>query len=130
MKLHLVIFVGYPRGKIRYFISNAATVDNLVRDYWAECEMLLSKDEKEISTTLMILPNIALNFKDFESLIDYLDDCLSKSIENNDVEKLSDYIDNVYFHPEFKFVDKYQQNILLFDENNEIIGNLFDIAMC
>lgn len=59
---------GIPQGGVRYSISRAHTAEEAFLRYWEEVEILLKSTEKEISTVLLIFPEIELfgNYELFE----------------------------------------------------------------
>jgi hypothetical protein len=64
--------------------------------------------EKEISTVILIFPELSLfgqDFLNFETYTEVLDDVLSKG---NPLQ-LEKQLNNVYFHPTYKFKDKDNQ---------------------
>lgn len=110
---------GIPTGKIRYEVSNANDISQAYEDYWKEVFLLQSSLVYEITTTLLIYPNVFefQNIENFETFSLELDAAVEEAM-------LSAEIDNVYFHPEYKFVDKEEQVYLIFSEDTgEIIGD-------
>lgn len=107
--------IGKGLGKIRYHISNAACLNDAHNDYWNEVTKIVETNSDEISTTLLIYNDLFANVEDFEIFSEELDD----EIKNRDIESI---INNVYFHPDFNFRDKDGQNVLIFDEEGNIIG--------
>jgi hypothetical protein len=101
-------------GLIKYSISIANTKMDAITDYWEHVKLLTVSDDREMSTVLLIFPECHdfNNFDDFETFSNDLDDMI----------KNRDDIDNVYFHPEFKFRDGDGQIFAVFDDNGDIIG--------
>jgi hypothetical protein len=91
---------GIPMGGVRYTVSRATNIDEAFLRYWEEVEALISSQEKEMATILLIFPEIELfgNFELFEAYCDSLSDAL----ETIDFEK---EIQLVFFHPKYQFRD-------------------------
>jgi hypothetical protein len=126
------IKAGIPRGNIRYTISQATTIDEAYRDYWFESATMLSNTEIDISTILLIFPYVRFfnDFNDFQLFTNTLDEIFDKNSSISPLfEEFSYFIDNVYFHPNYKFIDKDEQTILIFDDNNEVIGTSDEISL-
>lgn len=52
------VTAGLPSGKVRYIVSRSKTVEEVYEDYWKEVNLLRNTDEKEVSTTLLICPEM------------------------------------------------------------------------
>ena len=77
---------------------------------------IIETNPDEISTTLLMYKeNLFSDVEEFEIFSEELDD----EIKNRNIEST---INNVYFHPDFNFRDKDGQNVLMFDEEGNIIG--------
>lgn len=109
--------IGSP-GLIRYSISRATNVENAHKEYWEEVSYILNSSQNDISTTLLIYPQLDFmsNIEEFDIFSEELDE----EIKNKDLEST---INNVYFHPEFNFRDKDGQIVVLFDEEGNVIGD-------
>lgn len=103
---------GLPLAPIRYTISNARTVIEAVDDYWSEVFHLIATNEREVSTVLLVYPFMDLfrSFDKFDEFSLQLEDALTES-KMNGIE-----FDNVFFHPEYRFIDRDGQAYLIFDE--------------
>ena len=114
--------IGKNLGKIRYHISNANNLYDAHKDYWDEVTKIVETNPNEISTTLLIYKdNLFNNVDEFEIFSEELDD----EIKTRNIESM---INNVYFHPDFNFRDKDGQNVLIFDEEGNIIGDTSTIV--
>lgn len=93
---------GIPVGGVRYRISRAHTPEEAFLRYWEEVQLLLSTTEKEISTILLVFPELELfgNYELFESYCECLNDALCGSSMC-----LEDEIQLVFFHPKYQFRD-------------------------
>jgi hypothetical protein len=109
---------GKPKGGIRYSVSDARTVEEAFRDFWAEVYTILSAPEVDISTSLVWFPGpLFSNVEFFESFCAALDDALP-----NSSLQFEDQVQLVYFHPEFKFKDKDAQVYFIFDDDGNVMG--------
>jgi hypothetical protein len=93
---------GIPQGGVRYTISRATNIDEAFYMYWNEIQTLLTTDEKEISTTLLIFPELDL-FGDYELFEAYCE-CLSDSLCGSSMG-FEKEIQLVFFHPRYQFRD-------------------------
>ena len=84
-------------------ISRAETVDEAFFRYWEELKLLQTVDEKEISTVLLIFPEIDLfgNYEIFEAYCDGLSDSLSSATGMG----MELEFQLVFFHPKYTFRD-------------------------
>jgi hypothetical protein len=98
-------------------------------DYWKSIKSMTINDEKEVSTILLIYPQFIDSMDIFTSFTDTIDK-LFTAIRTADTDelKINDSIDNVYFHPDFRFRDKDGQIIFLFDEEGNVMGTSEDIV--
>lgn len=87
---------------VRYTVSRATTCDQAFLSYWKEVQALLSVPERDISTVLLVFPEIDLfgNYEVFENYCDSLSDSLSSASL-----ALEDEIQLVFFHPQYSFRD-------------------------
>jgi hypothetical protein len=109
--------IGSP-GLIRYAISQASNIENAHKEYWDEVSFILNSSQDDVSTTLLIYPQLDLmsNMEEFDIFSEELDD----EIKNRELDAT---INNVYFHPEFNFRDKDGQIVVLFDDEGNVIGD-------
>jgi hypothetical protein len=117
---------GIPKGKIRYTMSSATTVEESFRDFWLEMTAVLENTNEDVATVLLMYGEKNLFLHDielFEAFTACLDDCLKhKSLGIEEQMQL------VYFHPEFKFRDKDGQNQILFADDGSPLGMSSDIV--
>ena len=93
---------GIPQGGVRYTISRATNIDEAFLRYWDEIQILLTAPEKEISTVLLVFPELEL-FGDYELFEAYCE-CLSDSLCASSMGFESE-IQLVFFHPKYQFRD-------------------------
>ena len=64
---------GIPLGGVRYTVSRAKGVDEAFLRFWEDVAALLISSEKEMSTVLLVFPEIELfgNFELFEAYCDW-----------------------------------------------------------
>lgn len=115
---------GIPPANIRYYVSDAKSSQEALIDYWNEVDIIISTNERTISTTLLIYPFLShfQAFADFEEFSKDLD--IEMEAHHKDILTS---IDNVYFHPQYRFVDRNEQVFILFNENYEPIGQSDDV---
>lgn len=68
-------------GGVRYRVSRAVTAEEALFRYWEELKLLQTVQEKEISTVLLVFPELELfgNYELFEAYCECLQDSLSCS---------------------------------------------------
>ena len=95
---------GIPKGKIRYTVSSAASVEESFHDFWLEISALLESNSHDIATILLVYGKNELFVRDIE-LFELFTACLDDTLKHAalDMEK---EVQLVYFHPNFKFRDK------------------------
>eukprot|EP00600_Ochromonadales_sp_CCMP1393_P013247 CAMPEP_0175013844 /NCGR_PEP_ID=MMETSP0005-20121125/10165_1 /TAXON_ID=420556 /ORGANISM="Ochromonas sp., Strain CCMP1393" /LENGTH=483 /DNA_ID=CAMNT_0016270387 /DNA_START=17 /DNA_END=1468 /DNA_ORIENTATION=+ len=93
---------GIPMGGVRYSVSRAKDPEEAFLRYWEEVKLTLEVPEKQVSTVLLVFPELELfgNYELFESYCECLQDALSKSAINLETE-----VQLVFFHPRFQFRD-------------------------
>ena len=93
---------GIPMGGVRYTVSRAKEPEEAFFRYWEEVEALLRVTEREMSTVLLVFPELELfgNFELFESYCESLGDALCSSTMCMENE-----IQLVFFHPKYQFRD-------------------------
>ena len=93
---------GIPLGAVRYTISRAVTPEEAFLAYWKEVQATINADEKDISTVLLVFPELELfgNYELFESYCESLSDALSKTTMSMEA-----VIQLVFFHPKYQFRD-------------------------
>lgn len=93
---------GIPSGGVRYTVSRAHTTEEAFLAFWEDTLAMLEAPEKEISTVLLIFPELELfcDTEHFDSYCECLGDALSASSMNMEKE-----LQLVFFHPKFEFRD-------------------------
>lgn len=123
---------GVPQGLIRYTVSQASTIDEAFFDFWSEVYAMMSSPISEASTVILVFanPSFLRSFEEFQLLTDVLDRGLDdKATSSFPGFKLGGLVNNVYFHPEYRFVDRDEQVMFLFDEvTGEVIGTSNDLV--
>jgi hypothetical protein len=90
---------GLPVGGVHYPISRVKTSEECYAVYWKEVVYLLNSDDREVSTTLLIIPEFGIgNIEGFTSFTDTLTSPLVPL-------GLERFIQLVYFHPQWVFRD-------------------------
>lgn len=90
---------GLPVGDVYYCVERTSNVEDMYAKYWTEVIRLESHNEKEISTTLMIIPEFMIdNVELYESFTNTLTQPLT-SLQVEDLLQL------VFFHPQWSFRD-------------------------
>ena len=81
-------------------VSRAEAVDEAFFRYWEELKLLQTVDEKEISTVLLVFPELKLfgNYEIFEAYCDGLSDSLNGMGMEHEFQL-------VFFHPKYTFRD-------------------------
>ena len=82
--------------------SRATGPDEAFLRYWEEVQALLAVPEREMSTVLLVFPELELfgNFELFEAYCESLGDALCSS-----TMCMEDEIQLVFFHPKYQFRD-------------------------
>lgn len=90
---------GLPLGKVFYTVDRCEKIEHVYASYWKELVRLERNNPKELSTTLLLLPEFALNnielFENFSLT-------LTNPLESL---KLEDLTQLVFFHPRWTFRD-------------------------
>ena len=101
---------GIPPGPVHYAVDRrVSTPEDAYASYWDEVSRLLKSSEREISTTLHILPTFCTtdgnggNVEMFEQWADTLTGALNDGISN--LDDLCDNVQLIFFHPRWTFRD-------------------------
>lgn len=90
---------GLPMGKVFYEVERTNLVETLYEKYWNEVVRVEDNNERDLSTTLLICPNYAIqNVEMFENF----SNTLTQPLEPLKVE---DLLQLVFFHPAWTFRD-------------------------
>ena len=111
---------GIPKGKIRYTVSNAASVAESFCDFWKEISAVLENSSEEVATVLLMFGEESLFLNDIDKFENF-SECLDDSLKHNALG-MEEEIQLVYFHPRFKFRDKDGQDHIIFNEQGEALG--------
>lgn len=90
---------GLPLGKVFYTVDRISRTEHVYRSYWRELVRMESANERELSTTLLILPNYSLNNVE---LFENIGNTLTQPLEPLGLEDLTQL---VFFHPRWTFRD-------------------------
>lgn len=84
------------KDQIRYFVSQATTPEELVRDLVAELEVLAEANPEKIDTTLLIHPFVMGDFLDYNDFLEVAD----ATLEELDLDGI---LQIASFHPLYQF---------------------------
>jgi hypothetical protein len=98
--LNLCPFAAQPRrnNQIRLTVSHALTPEVLVADLYDELSFMAHTEASEVETSLLIVPDMLLNFDDYNEFLDIADGLLI----DNDWEGVFQIAS---FHPDYCFAD-------------------------
>ena len=94
----------HVKRQIRYVASNATTPEALAEDLHRELEFLAETSAELVDTTLLIHPNVLIDFLDFNDFLDVADGMV-------DELDLDGIIQVASFHPQFQFEDTFADDI-------------------
>ena len=94
---------GLPMGKVRYEVDRAKTVEAVYEQYWREVALLDESNYKEVSTTLLIVPEFCMGGNYGVDFFESFSSTLSGTLEGG--LNMEDLIQLVFFHPEWTFRD-------------------------
>lgn len=86
----------YEGEQVRYVVSKAAQPVVLLEDLNAELEYLRETDEKDVETTILILPCVLQDFLDYNDFLGMVDDLLDEGGYTGEFQVAS-------FHPDYQF---------------------------
>eukprot|EP00559_Dactyliosolen_fragilissimus_P002274 CAMPEP_0184859456 /NCGR_PEP_ID=MMETSP0580-20130426/4456_1 /TAXON_ID=1118495 /ORGANISM="Dactyliosolen fragilissimus" /LENGTH=696 /DNA_ID=CAMNT_0027356095 /DNA_START=74 /DNA_END=2164 /DNA_ORIENTATION=- len=90
---------GLPMGQVFYTTDRSTSVEDVYARYWKEVVRVEQNNEKDLSTTLLILPKFLINNVE---LFENFSNSLTHPLEPLDIESL---LQLVFFHPEYTFRD-------------------------
>lgn len=98
--LNLCPFAAKPRqnNQIRFKVSQGLTPEVLVADLFDELNFMAQTGASEVETTLLIIPDMLLNFDDYNEFLDIADGL----IIDNDWEGIFQIAS---FHPDYCFAE-------------------------
>lgn len=88
----------HVKGQIQYVVSDATDAESLLNDLSIQLRELISLEESNRSTTLIMLPNMLQDFLDFNDFLDLADTFL-------DTLKLDGTLQIASFHPQYQFAN-------------------------
>lgn len=96
--LNLCPFASVPfrKDQIRYVLEESESEDQLIRTFLSESAHLLQKDAEEVETTLIIHPNVLVDFADYIDFLALFDDLLEEA-------GLTGILQVASFHPDYRF---------------------------
>ena len=86
----------HVRGQIRYFVSRAATLDDLLDDLERELRLLAATDAAQTDTTLIIHPHIFNDFLAYNDFLERTDELVEELGLTGELQVAS-------FHPQYQF---------------------------
>jgi hypothetical protein len=92
------------KNQVRYTVSDASDVDELLADLTSELQTLAAIDPIQVDTTLVIHPSVLTNFLDYNDFLDAADTAI-------DELGLSGCIQLASFHPQYQFADSAPDDI-------------------
>ncbi|EEC48347.1 predicted protein [Phaeodactylum tricornutum CCAP 1055/1] len=90
---------GLPMGNVHYEVDRSTGVEEMYAKYWHEVVRVEQNKEKDISTTLLIVPEF---MRDNVELFESFSNTLTQPLTALDVE---DLLQLVFFHPQWVFRD-------------------------
>ncbi len=86
----------HVKKQIRYTVSRAKTMEELLEDLVAELQFLQNTDPDKIETTLLIHPQILTDFLEFNDFLEVADEALVELDMVGEIQIAS-------FHPQYQF---------------------------
>ncbi len=84
------------QNQVRYAVATGTSDAQLKGFYVAELELLLTADETDIATSLLMFPQGLQAFDDYLDLLDWFQELLEQS-------DLTDHVQLASFHPRYQF---------------------------
>ncbi|MGE4071018.1 MAG: DUF1415 domain-containing protein [Lysobacterales bacterium] len=88
----------YVKGRVRFRVSTAIDEDQLVADLAEELGRLAAADAEEIETTLLIHPQVLVDFLDFNDFLEIAEATVQALGLEGELQVAS-------FHPDYQFAD-------------------------
>ena len=88
----------YIKNQVRFVVSEATNLDQLLDDLDREILLLAEADPCEIDTTLLIHPKVLTDFLDFNDFLDVADGVVAEHGLEGTLQVAS-------FHPDYQFAD-------------------------
>ena len=86
------------KDQVRYFVSSASDPEALAQELAAELQHLAAADPQLLDTTLLIHPQVLLDFGDYNDFLDVADALLAELDLEGELQVAS-------FHPDYRFAD-------------------------
>lgn len=101
IRLGLCPYAATPmtQEKIRYYVSDAKTDEELLDDFFVEGKLLLDTPNDELATTMLIAPHYPGSIDEFSELYTWLVTLL----ESGDEPLLNNCVQPAFFHPAWSF---------------------------
>mmetsp|Transcript_11287 Transcript_11287/g.15632 ORF Transcript_11287/g.15632 Transcript_11287/m.15632 type:complete len:603 (-) Transcript_11287:299-2107(-) len=90
---------GVPMGPVFYHIDRGTNIERMYESYWKEVIRVEQNEEKDLSTTLLIMPEFLL---DSVELFENWCNTLTQPLE---ALKVEDLLQIIFFHPQWTFRD-------------------------
>ena len=97
----------HVKEQIRYFVSSATTVEQLLQDLAKELEHLAETSAEKTDTTLLIHPYVLQDFLEYNEFLDLADSLLEDLQLDGELQIAS-------FHPDYQFADTEADDITNF----------------
>jgi hypothetical protein len=88
----------HVKGQVRYVVSTARTEEALLDDLERELKLLAETPPAEVDTTLLITPEVLVDFPAFASFLDLVEVVLRTN-------RLAGILQVASFHPDYVFAD-------------------------
>jgi hypothetical protein len=88
----------HVKEQIRYFVSEATSVESLLQDLANELEHLAETSPEKTDTTLLIHPHVLQDFLDYNEFLDLADGLLEELNLDGELQIAS-------FHPQYQFAN-------------------------
>ena len=92
------------KDQIRFVVSSATSIEELLADLLDELHILLSTDIELVDTTLLIHPAVLSDFLDYNDFLDVADAAAAEP-------EFDDQLQIASFHPQFQFADTAVEDI-------------------
>jgi len=86
------------KGQVRYVVSDATEVEDLLAELCDELQRLADADAAEVDTTLLMHPAVLQDFEDFNDFLELADAAVEEL-------GLDGVLQVASFHPQFQFAD-------------------------
>jgi len=88
----------HVKKQVRYVVSSATTVEELLETLMDELQNLSDTDPEQVDTTLLIHPFVLTDFLDFNEFLDVADAAVEDMQLDGEIQVAS-------FHPQYQFAD-------------------------